>query len=87
MEELKQLIYSAQIPEYFKHSRIIVLSKTKSPYPSVEDTKPIAIQLHVTKIAEKAILHQFKDKFPEFLATPGNQAGFQGRDEYITQPF
>lgn len=44
-----------EIPDYFKHAKMVLLTKTNSPEATIEDTIPIMMLSQLTKIFEKTI--------------------------------
>lgn len=43
------------MPDYLKEAKMILLTKTNSAEASIENTRPIMILSHLTKIIEKSI--------------------------------
>jgi|LauGreDrversion4_2_1035121.scaffolds.fasta_scaffold55437_1 hypothetical protein len=43
------------ITSYMKEARMVLLSKSKSPETTIEETRPIMVMSHLTKIYEKCI--------------------------------
>ena len=41
--ELKNIMNSGELPEYFKETEVTVLSKTKKKYESLDNTRIIAL--------------------------------------------
>jgi hypothetical protein len=55
VELLVSALNTNQIPEYFREIKLILLSKTNSSEVELNETRPIAIASHLSKIFEKAI--------------------------------
>lgn len=53
--KLIKALNTNKIPDYFKLARMILLSKRNSAEASLDDTRPIMIMSHLTKIFEKCI--------------------------------
>ncbi len=45
------------IPQYLRKGRLILISKSSKPFPSLDDTRPL-LQLNLTKIIEKTIYNK-----------------------------
>lgn len=42
-----------EIPDYYKHAKMVLLTKTNSPEATIEDTIPIMVFSQLTKIFKK----------------------------------
>jgi len=48
------------LPLYLNEGKLVLLSKSDSPIAKIEETRPIAVLSHISKIVEKAILAKLK---------------------------
>lgn len=50
-----------QVPDYLKISKLILLSKSKSSETTMDNTRPIMVNSHLTKIIEKTIKNKLDE--------------------------
>lgn len=56
------------MPDYLKMSRLVLLSKSKSSETTIDGTRPIMVNSHITKIIEKCIKNKLEEiKFEMLL--------------------
>ena len=48
------------IPDYLKHSRLVLLSKNSKTTATLEDIRPIAVLTQLAKVLEKAIKNKIE---------------------------
>lgn len=65
------------IPNYLSEGRLVVLSKTSSPTVSLDQTRPIIVMPHITRILEKAMSAKLQESKSELLQTGDYQTGFK----------
>jgi hypothetical protein len=49
-----------RVPSYFMRGRLILLSKDKSEFPTIDRTRPITVLPAITKLFESSILHNLE---------------------------
>ena len=59
-----------------KEARMVLLFKSKSPETTVDETRPIMVMSHLTKILEKSIKNKLVEKESKLLEPEQYQAGF-----------
>lgn len=63
------------LPEFWKKTRLVLLSKSDSEYALVSETRPIAVQQTITRVFEKTLLQKLKAL--GMLQTGRYQTGFK----------
>ncbi len=63
--------------DYLKEAKMILLTKTNSAEARIENTRPIMILSHLTKIIEKCIKLKLEATSSQLLGTKSYQAGFK----------
>ena len=57
------------IPEYLKHSRLVLLSKKSKSTATIADIRPIAVLQQLAKVLEKAIINKMESEHSKLLMT------------------
>lgn len=57
------------IPEYLKHSRLVLLSKNGKSTATMGDIRPIAVLQQLAKVLEKAIKNKMESVKSKLLTT------------------
>jgi DNA polymerase sigma len=63
------------IPEYYKETRLVLLSKDLKDYATVSNTRPISVQQVVVRVLEKALLKAILKT--DLMSTGSYQTGFK----------
>lgn len=66
-----------KIPDYLKEAKLILLSKSSSPETTVDNTRPVMVLSHLTKIIEKCIKNKLEEMGSKMLETGSYQSGFK----------
>lgn len=64
------------LPQYLSEGRLVLLSKSDSSFPAINDTRPIVVEQFITKVIEKAIVAKLKKINSIITAKRDYQAGF-----------
>jgi hypothetical protein len=74
-DHFESYLRTKNVPAYFMEGRLILISKTKSEYPSINQIRPITILPAITKLFELSILH-FLEKATQLPIFCTSQRGF-----------
>ena len=72
------------IPDYLSQGRLVLLSKTESSFPKINDTRPLVVETIITKIMEKAIMSKLKCIDAGFVRKREYQKGFTEGESTIS---
>ena len=75
--QLSSMLNNCVFPKYMSEGRLVLLSKTQSEYPGVDETRPLLIESHLTKIIERIILNKLKDMNSDLFKVGCYQKGFK----------
>ena len=64
-------------PKYLSTGRLVLLSKDNKPQAQIDNTRPIVVNSHITKVIEKAILIRLRKLNSKLLDTDKYQTGFK----------
>ncbi len=56
---------------------MVLMSKVKSEICQIDDTRPIMVLSHITKVVEKAILNKLNELGSKIFNVGGYQTGFK----------
>ena len=76
-EFVARSINHSSFPEYLKEGRLVLFTKNGKDEAAVEETRPIVITSHLTKLIEKTLLVRLKKCDSALLKVGSYQTGFK----------
>ncbi|KEJ82444.1 hypothetical protein OXYTRIMIC_662 [Oxytricha trifallax] len=77
-QKVAEWINCGKFPKYLKEGRLVLLGKNQGEqYPEINNTIPIVINSHLSKIIEKVIINKLQERKSELLETGNYQNGFK----------
>jgi hypothetical protein len=77
LDDIQKMLNSAKVPAYLKEARLTAMSKTDSQAVRVDQTRPLMILSHNTKIIEKAVKNKIRELGSRLFDTESYQCGFK----------